>query len=513
MERSVPLQPGSIVGAQRSALLQLTRLLDMSSDAVMVRDLDGRLTYWNQGAERHYGWKDHEAVGRIGLDLLGTTLPAPLEAVEAALHETGHWEGRLSQGHRDGHRLSVTSRWEVFRDENGQPSAVLQVERPAPVSQEAAEWAVVLEDLIQNLPATFVYLDTNWIYRIVTEQTARLMGLTVEAMVGRHFLEVFPDGKAEMEAMHQAVCVEGRTLSSVGARMPIPQPDGTQLETYWDYTLRPVHDRQGRLTGFISLGYEVSTRVSLEAAVADHTAALERANRELKETDRYKDEFLSVVSHELKTPLNFIMGFASILADEVNGPLTPDQHQHVQRIQDGAERMHDLVNDLLDIGQMAAERFQITRRAIALDSLVDQAIATLRPLADHRNLRITSSGSLARTLLADRSRILQVLTNLIGNAVKFSPMGGEVRVEVREGEACAQVHIIDSGPGIAADDLARLFVPFRQIDMSPTRRVGGTGLGLYISKMLLEAHGGQIGVESEPGRGSRFWFELPLDED
>ncbi|HEY9854888.1 MAG TPA: ATP-binding protein, partial [Stenomitos sp.] len=367
----------------------------------------------------------------------------------------------------------------------------------------------VLGDIIQNLAATFVFLDTNWIYRMVTHQTATMLGQTVDQMLGRHFLDVFPGGQAEMDRMHQAVCVEGRTLTSLSSHVPIRLADGTVRDTYWDYTVRPVHDRDGVLLGFTSIGFEVTERVALERAIATRTEDLERANRELKASDRYKDEFLSVISHELKTPLNFIMGFASILGDEVNGPLNEQQRLEVQRIQEGSVRLLELINDLLDMGQMAADKFQLTLTEEPFGDLVHEALLQLRPLAEHRRQQLDADIRIARPLMVDHRRIRQVFSNLVGNAIRFTPEGGRILVRATQQPRGIRVEVFDTGPGIAPEDVGKVFTLFKQLDMSPTRPVGGTGLGLCISKALVEAHGGRIGVDSKPGEGSCFWFELP----
>lgn len=516
MDRSIhPLKP-SVVEAQRSALLQMTRLLDMTQDAVMVCDLDGMITYWNKGAAEQYGWESPEVLGKPLADLLRTSFPVPRPAIEAALQAAGHWQGLLHQQHRDGKLLPVESRWELFHDEHGKPNAILHLDRhvPSPMAASASptnsEQAYLLNDLLQNLPGIFVFLDTHWVYRLVTHHSARLVGRKVEDMLGRHYLEVFPGNERYMEAMHQQVCLEGKTVTQLGAQVLLPTGDGQTQETFWDYTLSPVYDRHGVLIGFMSLGFEVSQRVQLERELAQHTHALEKANRELKAVDRYKDEFLSVVSHELKTPLNFIMGFASILADEVNGTLNDDQHLSVQRILEGATRMLELISDLLDLGQIAADKVNLALSEASIDDLVNQVTADMRPLAEKRDLCLESEVLLHGPVLMDPRRIAQVLKKLIGNAIKFTPPGGRVQVRVIRCGPGVRIEVLDTGPGIEPDDLPKLFAPFKQLDMSPTRQAGGTGIGLSIAKALVEAHHGRIGVDSVPGEGCRFWFELPL---
>jgi signal transduction histidine kinase len=235
---------------------------------------------------------------------------------------------------------------------------------------------------------------------------------------------------------------------------------------------------------------------------------LEEANEKLKNADRTKDHFLSVISHELRTPLNFIMGFASLLQDEVLGPLNDKQLEAMGKILAGADRMLMLVNDLLDFARLQAGRFQLSPVATDYRPVVDEVIATMQPLATQKKLTLSADVRLAGPVTLDPQRITQVLTNLVANAVKFTDHG-EIRIEAfeRDGQLVTEVH--DTGMGIPPDQISKLFQRFSQLDMSPTRKVSGTGLGLSIAKAIVEAHGGQVGVRSEPGRGSTFWFTLP----
>ena len=239
---------------------------------------------------------------------------------------------------------------------------------------------------------------------------------------------------------------------------------------------------------------------------------LTEANEQLRRADRHKDEFLSVVSHELRTPLSFIKGFAHVLEAELAGPLTGDQRQYVGNIMTGANRMLYLVNDLLDLALIQAGKLRLTPSRVTYYDVVAEVLGTLMPLASEKGLTLRREGDSPPAVVVDRQRVAQVLTNLVANAIKFTPAGGHVVVRVAAlPDGGLRTAVTDDGPGIALADQAKLFQRFSQLDMSSTRAAGGTGLGLSISKALIDAHGGRIGVESEPGRGSTFWFELPLE--
>jgi signal transduction histidine kinase len=244
--------------------------------------------------------------------------------------------------------------------------------------------------------------------------------------------------------------------------------------------------------------------------VAKHAELVTRTNELLEQSDRHKNEFLDVVSHELRTPLNFIMGFASVLVDEVQGPLNTTQQRSLEKILEGTERMLRLVNDLLDMAKLQAGKFQLDLQATEYAPLVAQVIDDLTPTAVSREVKLESDVHVHVAPYIDEQRLAQTLYNLVGNAIKFTPKGGSVRLKAYVKDAFLVTEVSDTGTGVSVEDIPKLFTRFKQLDMSKTRGAGGTGLGLYISKSFVESHGGTIGVDSELGKGSTFWFSLPL---
>jgi signal transduction histidine kinase len=197
-----------------------------------------------------------------------------------------------------------------------------------------------------------------------------------------------------------------------------------------------------------------------------------------------------------------------VLQDEVFGPLSGEQHEMLANVVTGADRMLVMVNNLLDISRMAAGGLGLSVGPCAYHDVVAEVARTLSPLASSKGQRLEVLPCLS-TVHADPVRVVQILTNLIDNAIKFTPEGGEIRIRSTLDSGVLRTEVRDTGPGIADDDLPRLFKRFQQLDMSLERRAGGAGLGLSIAKALVEAHGGTIGVESALGQGSCFWFTLP----
>jgi len=233
---------------------------------------------------------------------------------------------------------------------------------------------------------------------------------------------------------------------------------------------------------------------------------LEAARLKAVLADGAKDRFLSRMSHELRTPLNAMLGFAQLLAmDE----LSSDQAESVKQIVGAGQHLLGLIDEVLDISEMSQGAMRLSMEPVAVREVVDEAVRMIRPLADHRNLDVSHALSSDTYLFADRLRLKQALTNLLANAVKYNRIGGTIQIK---GESIAdgrfRLTVTDSGIGIAAPDLDRLFRPFERL--STTSDIEGSGLGLALTKLLVTAMNGEIGVTSNVGMGSSFWIELPV---
>lgn len=296
--------------------------------------------------------------------------------------------------------------------------------------------------------------------------------------------------------IHSAIATgEGFTID-----YRVVHPDGRLVHIH---TIgRPVVDDQGKHIKFVGTSQDVTERIQLEEQ-------LRRQYEQLLKLDLLKSNFVNSVTHELRTPLTSIMGYAEFLEDEIGGPVSTEQRDFIHQIQRGAKRLEYLLNDLLDFAKMEAGTFTLKVAPADLCSWVIEVVESLRPQADERAVRLETrlpDGPL--DLEMDAQRIGQVLTNLLGNALKFSPQGGTVTVSAKRQGETIRCEFQDQGPGIAEADMPKLFQRFSQLDAG-LRMGKGAGLGLSISKALVEAHGGRIGVESTAGMGSIFWFELP----
>ncbi len=299
---------------------------------------------------------------------------------------------------------------------------------------------------------------------------------------------------------------ESALLTRKGREIPVSQvvlahraPDGTM--EFFSTIARDISERK-------------RTEMHLEAMVEDRTRQLQEALRGAEEASRHKSEFLRNMSHELRTPLNAVIGFAELLAAQHMGPLNAKQARYVDHIHQSGKHLLQIINDILDLTKVEAGKLEIQPEAFRVHDALLGALEEIRPQAEAKRvaLHLQEGGDLS-TLVADPLRIRQILNNLLDNAVKFTPSGGSVTLSARmtgsPGEE-VEIAVADTGIGIKAEDFGRLFHEFTQLDSSMAKRHQGTGLGLALTKRLVELHGGWIQAESPgEGQGSTFTVTLP----
>ncbi len=261
----------------------------------------------------------------------------------------------------------------------------------------------------------------------------------------------------------------------------------------------------------------------LEQRVRERTAELEAAKKEVEEFShsillakeevergsKFKDQFLSTMSHELRTPLNAVLGFSDLLADERYGPLNDRQQRYVAHIHTGGKHLLKLISDILDLSKIEAGRMELSREDVTVATAFGEVISALYPLAEKKSQALLRQVEPNIHVHADAMRFKQVLMNLVGNAIKFTPESGRIEVVARQVDDQVRMEVRDNGPGIPPDQQQRIFEAFVRLTQTGTA-TEGTGLGLAITSRLVELHGSKLGIESRPGEGTCFYFSLPL---
>jgi PAS domain S-box-containing protein len=383
---------------------------------------------------------------------------------------------------------------------------------PPPGQQENGQTRELQQTCMSNLLASaeervyfkdrmsrFLYVSAAWAAACAPGQApGELVGKTdFDVFSAQHASAAFADEQRIMQSGEPIVAqIELETYSG--------RPDA------WVSTTKmPLRDDQGQIIGTFGISRDVTAQIQAERTLAQQALELSRQNERLRELDALKDEFIALVSHELRTPLTSIIGYVKLLRDDRADGM--DTEHFAEVIERNAERLLRLVGDLLFLSQVQAGELAVELHEADLADIAAQAVQEARPQADRKKLELVLTAATVRCAAVDPLRIGQLLGNLLSNAVKFTPPGGhiEVRVDRDERRDEAVLMVSDTGLGIPSADLDRIFERFFRTAGATERVIPGTGLGLTISKAIVEAHGGQIAVNSDEGRGATFTVRLP----
>ena len=499
------------ITARRQAeqeLREQAALLDLAQDAILVRDLDSRILLWNRGAKDLYGWPADEALGKVAHELLQTGFPGSREAIQASIRETREWEGELRHICRNGKAIVVNSRWSLMRDEQGNPTAILEINRDITErkrGEQALRWsAEAFRMLAESVPqlvwmctpdGSNVYFNQRWM---------DYTGLTLEESYGKGWDTPFhPDDKQSAWNTWNHALATGDTY-----RMECRLRAADGLYRWFLIKGGPLRDVAGSLVKWFGTCTDIddlkqaeeglrALNEKLEQRVQERTAELVATNKEL-------EAFTYAAAHDLRAPLRHIHGFADILAEECSAQLDAAGQQYLRRIRDGTNHMGRLLEDLLDLARMA--RQEVHPHVCGLDSIVQEVVAELKADCEDRNIE-WKVGKLPFAE-CDPSLIKQVITNLLSNAVKFTRPCEQAHIEVgqmvRDGESVLFVR--DNGAGFDMRYAGKLFGVFQRLHRQ--QDFEGTGVGLAIVERIVHKHGGRVWAEAELNKGATFYFTL-----
>ena len=493
------------VEAQLAESRETTRaILDAAIDSIIVIDRDLTILEANPGTQSLHGVA---AQNRIGRNVTELVYADDRQFVDDAFREAFDTDGsvdfRTRMNHVDGRIVTIEVRGRTLRDSDGEPTRLVFISRDV---TESVAWEMALarsfaktQAILDAAPDSIVVIDQDLMISEASPGTVRIYGYQKKDRIGQSAMNIMhPDDQPFVTAVLERMFAQ-ESDELVSYRFRAQHADGHWLiiETHG----RLLDDEEGQPRRAVLVSRDVTEAVAFEEALAAAKEEAERANAA-------KSEFMSRMSHELRTPLNSVLGFAQILQMELESKEDLELVDHVFK---SGQHLLTLINEVLDISRVESGNIGLAPEPVHLKALVLECLDIIGPQAKERDVGISCADSFDFVVMADHLRLKQVILNLLSNAIKYNRSHGSVTLHCELRSLGVRFSVTDTGFGIAPELRERLFTAFDRLD-AESRGIEGTGLGLTLSKTLIEAMGGTLGFETVVDEGSMFWFELPLPE-
>ncbi len=515
-------------------------LVNHSPTKIHVKDAEGRYILINEEAARLFGVTEGEALGKDAHDLFPRALADQFSKHDRAVMETGR---TVAQEERwlcdDGEKIYLTTKFPI-EDSFGRFVAVGAIGTDITDRKRAEKALQESEERFQG----FAEIGSDWMWEMdadlrfsyFSDPLHKITGLPREHYLGKSRLEVGQGDMTDDDWRRHLADLEGHRPFRDFCYTHV-KPNGEHH--HWSISGEPIFGANGEFLGYRGVGSDITERKRTESALQvskhalqERVADLEKAQRRLEEqgtdlvrlaedlrvasdeaeaANRAKSEFLAAMSHELRTPLNAIIGFSEIIKDETFGPASGSRYRdYAKDINDSGQHLLDLINDILDLSKIESGVDELYVEPIDVPKIIESVLRLVQQRANQRDIafELVVPDNLP-LLIADERKLKQILANLLTNAVKFTNDGGKVTVKTRCPDSGFVFQIADTGIGIAPEDIPKALSQFGQVDSDLSRQYEGTGLGLPLTKALVESHGGSLDLQSEVGVGTTITVRFP----
>ena len=497
-----------------------------ANDFIILLDENFRFIEVNERVIDFYGYTREELIGMHASDLrvpetrkdfMEQIKPAPVSG--KTLYETIHQR-------KDGSRFPVEINVRAIDIEGRKfyQAVIRDISERRQAQKALQESEQKYRELVEHANSIILHWTRDGRITFLNKFGQRFFGYSAEEIIGRHVIgTIVPE--TESGGRDLAMLMEQIRIDPIAFERNINENMRRNGERVWiAWTNRIAQDTQGRVAGILSIGTDITElkqaeetirelNTSLERRVAERTAELAVAMDRAQAADRIKSVFLASMSHELRTPLNSIIGFTGMVLQGLAGPLNQEQTKQLGMVRGSARHLLDLINDILDISKIEAGQFKIMSENFNLRGSIEKTVQIISPMADKKNILLHSGiEDNISDMRGDQRRVEQIILNLLSNAVKFTDRG-EIRLNCYLENGLVTLSVEDTGIGIKPENINIIFEAFRQVDTGTARTQEGTGLGLNITKKLVEMMGGSIHVKSELEKGSTFTVKLPVTKE
>ncbi|TGC09680.1 PAS domain-containing sensor histidine kinase [Methanolobus halotolerans] len=481
--------------------------LENLNDALFAVDNNGIFTYLNSAVESLTGYTKKDVLGTPFTDYVHPEdLPELMEEIRKTINGAKEpYMFRVIKKSRDIGYIHTSSR-PIIKDSEvvGINGLMVDIEKLKQVESNLKEERNIAQKYLDVVAVIILVIDREGNITLINRKGSDILGFKEHDILSKNWFDIYSPEYSRKEEIENYRKVMDKKLEIPEHFESSIQIADKGIRTFqWHNIL--LKDENGNIKGLLTSGEDITERKKAEKTLIMAKMIAENA-------DRTKREFISTISHELRTPLNHIIGYSELLHEDENNSLSKEQKRYAGVITESGNLLHKMVNSMISLCRIEKGTLEIEKRELSLFAMICEIESFMMPIAKKKDivLNFTISTS-TREMWADEDKFRTVLYNLIHNAIKFTPSGGTVDVKVHSPDIeILKISITDNGIGISGEELSKLFKPFCQADPSLNRKFNGTGLGLYLSKELVEMMGGKIQVESEPGKGSTFSFTVPV---